>query len=535
MSNKRFDEIIRQRNRERLEKSREYYSNPENYKDASPTFIESVKKALEHDELVVYAPQYFIVLPALEKAIQNPIYNGQDLDDLLYFFDPDYVLKKMEHVQPPGGNTPDLSDYDLEFATRPFLFTLYAKYKALAATGMDTATNFNMELLDHQIEEEILKNLDGWKDLDALANYAYAWCKNEDRQEDITDSLFYKTIEAALHTLQSISQATTQIEGEDLPSIAYKKANTVGLSIDKFSTIFFGFKSPPPKEDIDGQMSFIPVKYEKTGAPEITLFYNYRFDDDIMEQLKLKKKITDEDYFILNVIGNEWLHGNVKTTPNKLYKELTGTDPNQTQLTEFTNQLVKLASTTIYIKDREVKEAWGISDPNATYKDIVAQVAPITIGSERFIVNGKVVRAGMRIYGFPEILNIGNSIGQWTTVPKALLQVKKADGRAIKRTGRFYAALHYLIKRIAQIKDGTSVNKILYETYYEELDAKTPRSKQLANNLLFEILDHFVRCKWITGYKEETAKTTGKPGITIRYDDQHKKITTAIKKKRQQK
>lgn len=530
MSNKRFDEIINQRNRERLEKSREFYSNPENYKDANPEFVKTVKAALEHDEFIVYAPHYFVLLSSLEKAIQNPVYGGQDLDDLFYFFDPDYVLEKMERVTPPGGNTPDLSDYDPEEAAWPFLVPLYAKYKAMTAAGIATATDFNMELLDQQLKEEILREDYNGHNLDVLINIA--WFESQDRQISITDSLLYKATEAALHSLQAAALAI-EAQQEDKPaSIAYKKTNTVGLTIDKFSTVFFGLKSLPPQIDIDGQMSFIPVKYEKTGAPEITLFYNYRFDDDIMEQLKLKKKITDEDYFILCIIGNEWLHGNVLTTPNKLYKELIGSGPNPKQLTDFTNQLIKLASTMAYINDKAVKEAWGVSDPNATYKEIVAPVAPITIGTERFIANGKVVRGGIRINAFPALLDIGRNIGQYTTVPKAILQVKKADGRAFRRTDRFYAALHYLIKRIAQIKDGTSVNKILYEKYYEELNATTPRAKQLANDALFVILDHFVRCGWITGYKEETAKTTGKPGILIRYEEQKKKITDTNKRKR---
>lgn len=207
--NNRFDSIIKQRNRERLEKTREYYSRPEHQNELSPANWKAFSEALadtEHD-LIVYAPQYHILLPEYKKAIQEPIFQGIDLDDLFYFFDPDYVLDNMDHL--PMLNSTQKS-YDPAELVKPFLLPLFFRYKVLTAAGMTTATDFQTELLDQQIEEELTRKQYNGKSLAELINEVSL------SDSDIEDTALYKAISKAFTTL-------TEVNFPKLPAIGSPK------------------------------------------------------------------------------------------------------------------------------------------------------------------------------------------------------------------------------------------------------------------------------------------------------------------------
>lgn len=207
--NNRFDSIIKQRNRERLEKTREYYSRPEHQNELSPANWKAFSEALadtEHD-LIVYAPQYHILLPEYKKAIQEPIYQGIDLDDLFYFFDPDYVLDNMDHL--PMLNSTQ-KNYDPSELVKPFLLPLFFRYKVLTAAGMTTATDFQTELLDQQIEEELTRKQYNGKSFAELVEEASFSDSN------IEDTALYKAISNAFAAL-------TEINFPKLPAIGSPK------------------------------------------------------------------------------------------------------------------------------------------------------------------------------------------------------------------------------------------------------------------------------------------------------------------------
>lgn len=318
-------------------------------------------------------------------------------------------------------------------------------------------------------------------------------------------------------------------ESRELPTVTYTNKPGVVLTTDKLMALFFGANAPiAPKGQIPGQLTFIPVKYEKTGAPEVTLYYTFDFDNDLFARLKLEKKIDDEDYFILSFIANYWRAGDNRISVNRLYKDMTGDDPNTKQSTELTNRLMKIAGTNIFINDKEVRRAWGIEDERKTYKEILMPLAPIKVGVERFVTRGQVVEAAVEILAEPDIVKLGYEMGQITTIPKNLLHVKKKNGRALNRTPRFYRVLHFLIRRISAMKNDNLSAKILYDTFYTETGERTNRDKQLARECLYTILDYFKECDgWIKGYREETTPTTGRTGVRIFYEPTPKKISKA--------
>lgn len=197
--NNRFDEIIRQRNREQLEKTREYYSKPENQNKLRPEYWQTFSEALadtEHD-LIVYAPSYYVLLPEYTKAIESPIFHGMDIDDLFYFFDPDYILDNIDQL--PQLHE-DKLDYDPAELVKPFLIPLYAKYILFTGKGMKSAVDYNMYSFDYKLREEINrpKKYQGSTLFDLAEEVDLI-------DGDIKKTRIYKAIDAVYHLLNPTS------------------------------------------------------------------------------------------------------------------------------------------------------------------------------------------------------------------------------------------------------------------------------------------------------------------------------------------
>lgn len=389
-----------------------------------------------------------------------------------------------------------------------------------------------VEGLEPYLAKELKKKKYGGRDLDTL------WDEAETTEggsfgNPAPGSLFLQAIKAARAARDRAE------EKEQLPAVHYNKTPDIALTIGKASYTLFdpaiyekinneeiplfiidpktGSRGRKPK-DIPGQLSFFPMKYERDGKDQITLYCGIEPDKNYFSKLGLSGILDDEDYFNLSFIGDAYLNGNTIISARTMYKEYIGGDPKADQLTNFVRRLDKLAAIRVHIDDRELKAAWSKDDPTATYKFISQQVANLTIGGDKFVVNGQVAETNIKINEFPALLAIDQEIGQYTTVPKSLLQVKKKNGRAPRREKRFYKVLHYLVRRIARIKNGGAINKIRYATFYEDMGETTPRGRQLARDMMFIILDHFVREKWITGYKEEVKN--GEAGLKFSWNSE---------------
>ena len=320
-------------------------------------------------------------------------------------------------------------------------------------------------------------------------------------------------INAFVEIIKAAREARRTAEKGALPSVTYKKKHDLALTIGKSSFRLFNPRNYPTREErgsIPGQMSFIPVRYEGEGKDEITLYCG-------ITENSLLSALDAEDYFYLSFIGDAFLAGNRTITVSKLYKDYMGIKPSPSQKADFVNKLERLAGTQVRINDREVRDAWGLRDPNTTYREVVQQAAPIAIGSEHFVANGQVTEATIKIYDFPAILKVDYDINQYTTVPKSLVQVKKyKNGKPAKyasRTKRFYKILQYLIRRIALMKSGKG-NRLIYSTFYNEMGETNATDQKRARDCLWQIIEHFKHEGWITEAIEEPNKA-GENGITF--------------------
>ena len=321
--------------------------------------------------------------------------------------------------------------------------------------------------------------------------------------------------------------------------IRYKnrKAPNLSLSVGKGALRVFDkrewdrARALAARNEIPGQMSLftIPVSYEKKGADEITLFCGMTSDSFL-------SALTPEDFFALSFIDDSFVNGNTKITLHKFFREYYGGKPSEKQLDDLYKKLEALASTTLKINDKQVREAWADKDEKRTksakYREIVQAAAPIKLGAEKYVVSGQVSDATMVIYDRPAVLQADRVAKQITTVPKTLLQVKKDNGRFVSRTPRFYRVLFYLIRRIALIKSGTNPNTLILDNFYLELGEETARGRALAYSVMMDIIHHFERENWITSHKTTTSKTTGGEALSFTWTDADGRVTRRAPRKR---
>lgn len=312
---------------------------------------------------------------------------------------------------------------------------------------------------------------------------------------------------------------------EKIPNITTKSNSEFELGIDKLNKVAFSILSPDPKQ-IEGQITSLSVpqeemealKYESDNKKknkskrEINVYYSYLFDADLIQRFGLSKRVNYYDMFVIQAVENLRLAGNTLISTTQILKELGyGENPGQKQRDKLWDSLYKLLAITIVINDKELRDNWnGLTPGNETYKEIVSPLLPIQIGAEKYRANGKVVDGSIKILGEAPTMMIARAIGQYTTIPKYLL----INGEP--KTDKYYSVLYYLISRIANYKNPVSTmpNKILYETFYKDLGALGNSKKENAcKKILFNLLEHFKKQKYIDDYEEETTKSTGKIGV----------------------
>ena len=371
------------------------------------------------------------------------------------------------------------------------------------------------------IEEELKKPQYNGKTIEELIDEA----EETDDGLFTEDSLLMQAVNAARAAAGEFIAAVEEepaTGGEIQKAPIHQSIAEMDFSTDHLPYIFFGGSLPTPaKQDVPGQLSFTPIKekYSSDGHPESFVYWHYFFDEATFEKFGLSKVYDYEDYFILCVLFTERVLGNTVISPTALYRDVYGKDPGDDDLERFRKRLQKLDATRIYINNHDLMETWKGVDPNATYTEGLYHLINIDFTIERYLFNGKVAREAIHIGEVPALLQIGADLNRMTKIPKSAFYVTEYKGdkavHRVRSTPRYWHALIYLTRRVAQMKNGSRETKILYDTLYSELHAKKPRERQLTRDVVFKILEHWKRIGWIKSYKEETTKTTGKTGIKI--------------------
>ena len=323
--------------------------------------------------------------------------------------------------------------------------------------------------------------------------------------------------------------AQEETDTTTLPKIRYQDSTEVKTVTDKFAQLFFSLAAPQSKGMINGQRQFTQVRYEKHGAKkEITLLYDYSFNEDIIKRFGLSKSFDDQAYFVASIIDNLLDEGNSAVSLTKIWHEL-GNDgsPSTEALTNLVN-ILRLGMSTIITADiSQVSDAWEITT-TGTSRELISPVIPVQIAHEKFTANGKTANAVINITGHTPFYLIGYPINHYTTWKKDVLRLYTG-----RRTKRYYSVLRFLITQIGWMRNAKSnrSNKILYASLYEYTGDKGTRQQQLSRDMMYRLFDEvFIPTEYITAYKEDS---TGKPGVILTFTRPPKIGTSQQKRKTQ--
>lgn len=315
----------------------------------------------------------------------------------------------------------------------------------------------------------------------------------------------------------------------NLPAIHYNKSDTVTTVTDKLAHIFFSLDAPAPTGNfIPGQRSFAQltetgrmISYEgKKSKNEITLFYDFSYNEEVVQAFGLDKRFTDYDYFVMTILDNLHEEGNDTVSLTKIWREMGNEgNPSPEQLTELANSMRKGLSTIINIDDTETLKEWKQS--NGRSHQLVSPVMPVQFILERFIANGKVANGTVKITGFSPFYMVGRPLAHIGTWDKKVLRLYSG-----RKTKRYYGVLRYLLREIGWIRNPKSTRKntkIVYSSLYSYLGDKTTRAQQLSRDMLYRLLDEvFIPLGYVMAYKEEGDAS---PGIKLTIGKEPRKIT----------
>ena len=366
-------------------------------------------------------------------------------------------------------------------------------------------------------ELETLRRRPGYENITLYELYLQTIRPPEDGGDEFTDLLS----RAEAHA-EAAGIASLEVIKATAPAIKYKPGYDLHAPTDKFADVFFSIDAPAPRNSVDGQISFaqfptepikkdgIPLRYEGKGnkaKKDITLYYDYFYNDKMLQQYNIEREATDYDYFVTLAADNLFREGNTKVSFTKFWHEMGNTgSPSPEQLKIQLNAIIKGMATTVCIEGTEVREAWK-KDGKALH--IISPALPVKIGYEQMQVGGNITDGIIEILSYSPFNTLAQLTGHESKWPKEILSAYKG-----RRTPRYYSVLRYLIREIGwMIHGGRANNNILYTTLYRETGSTTKESKRLTKTMFFRLLDEvFITTGKITAYKE---KTDGEEGVEI--------------------
>lgn len=308
--------------------------------------------------------------------------------------------------------------------------------------------------------------------------------------------------DTAAGTIAEIEQAA-----EELPRVKYKKITELKTVTDKLASVFFSLLAPASSgAAIDGQRQMTPLRYEgQKSKKEITLFYDYVYNEEVLKRYGIVKKFDDFDFLVMTIIDALKAAGNDVVSFTKIFKEMGGDDkPTAKQLEPIYYSLLKGLTTIITIDDAEVQKAWK----SGTYHEIVSPVIPVQLGNERFIASGKIAKGYVKINSFSPFMQVAQPLGHLTAWNKDILRLYSR-----RKTKRYYSVIRFLMMHIGWMRNGSRSHKILYSTLYDHTGDTTTRARQLARNMMYDLLDKvFIPTGYVKSYKEEGGAT---PGVVL--------------------
>lgn len=328
----------------------------------------------------------------------------------------------------------------------------------------------------------------------------------DEYHDDIVQAIRYflryietgKSDEQDAHQVAIIIKTVIDADKALLPVIAAYKLENLDFPLDKVNNRVWQLL-----EEADGQTWNIDVA--KTGSKK-TIDILYCLDIEDMDDVSITRKLEPYDKRLYIAVDAICHIGYFNMSYQQLYNAM-GYEgrAGKADIEKMDASLTKMSSARLYIDNTQEAKAYK-------YDKFIYDGALLPMERIKGVINGQVADAAIHVFRVPPLMAFARERKQITTINRRLL------GSPLNKTSQNLCIEDYLIYRIARIKNGTSKNKILLSTIYENAGITTIKQKQRAPAKIKQLLDHYVKCGFIKGYSPEELDDLKKnDGVTIRY------------------
>ncbi len=321
---------------------------------------------------------------------------------------------------------------------------------------------------------------------------------------NITESRWKPLLERAMQKLAEYEETDKKIKeleqaAEELPRIIANPTEKLDYPLDKPNSVIWNLITDAAKDNPNGQMQLAIDTSKKGSKQDSLILYSINFDE-LPDTVKITKQLTQFDKRAYIAAAALYNAGNKVITATQIYNMMgNSTPPNTADLQKVNDSLTKMGAARVYIDNaQEVQKAKG-------YKPFIYDAPLLPFERISAYINGQLTESAIKLFREPPLISFAKQRNQITTINRRLLE------SPISKTDANLQIDDYLLERIAHMKSGSgkAPTRMLFATIYSKCNITTSKQKQRAPEKIRRYLDHYKKCGWIKGYKED------KDGITI--------------------
>ena len=325
-----------------------------------------------------------------------------------------------------------------------------------------------------------------------------------DEHGNPTESKFGQLIERAMQRLEDYENAEKEIEEieaavKELPKVIANPTEKLNYPLDKPNNIIWRIIADTAKSSPDGQMKFAIDTSKKGENKNAVVLCSINFDE-LAEDVKITKQLTQFDKRVYIAAAALYNEGNEVITATQVYRMMGNrARPSPADVQKVNDSITKMGATRIFIDNaKEVQHSKGYK--LFKYDSALLQFERITA-----YVNGQLTESAIKLFREPPLISFARERNQITTISRQLLE------SPVSKTNASLVIEDYLLERIGRMKGGRgkAPRKILFTTMYDRCNITSARERKRAQEKVYRYLDHYQKCEWVKGYKEES------DGITI--------------------
>lgn len=277
-----------------------------------------------------------------------------------------------------------------------------------------------------------------------------------------------------------------------LPNLIATISKKLDLPIDKGNREFWGLMV-----DTDGQYQLgvktLRKKDENSGKSSLILICIDMSAND--SSIKLNREITTYDKYVYMAVDALYRanDSHIMTVSN-IYRQMgNNSNPSSADTQKILNSLKKMGNTTVSMNN-EIERATYPNYPEIKYEGKMLEFRQITITA-----NGKPTEGAIKVLDELPLMTVARERKQFTTIKRELLAAP------VSKTPENMDIMDILLDRIAIMKNKPKFDrKILFDYIFDLAKIRTSKQRQRAPAKIYKILEHYIECGYIKGYKKST-------------------------------